>query len=168
MKKLMLAATAACTMMITGCVTDDDSCGDKKYSVYNGVIYTTSGCIKPGEWTCQYTAARRYAVEHKVPFIFFWGNNGCGICESAERSIAQADFVAWQKKYGAVMAFTVNNAVGGNEAVMMKNALGSVPNYPGVGFYWPKNGVDTKAYDAKIYGHMTGSDIAKKAMEIFK
>lgn len=164
MNKLMLAAVAAVSFAFGGC----DPKEKKHYGTYNSVVYAQDGDVVPGEWTCQYTKARAYAVRHKRPFIFFWGNAGCGVCNAAEKSIGQADFVAWQKKYGAVMAFTVNNAVGGGEAAKMKSALGSVPNYPGVGFYWPKSGIDEKSYDAKIYGPMTGKDLALKAEEVFK
>lgn len=163
MKRLMFAALAAVSLAVAGCDPKDD----RKYGTYNTVVYLSKGSISKGEWTSQYTKARAYAVKNRLPFVFFWGNAGCGICESAERSIGGADFKAWMKKSGYVFAFDVNNAVGGQEAAMAKAALGSVPKFPGVGFYWPKSGRDETAYYAKIYGPMTGSDIVSKAAEVF-
>lgn len=163
MKKIL--SLIALVAMFSGCTTPDTE--NKSYGVYNTVRYAKDGDISTGEWTSQYTKARAYAVRHQLPMIFFWGNNGCGICNNAERSMGQADFVAWQKSVKCVFAFTVNGAVGGAEATRMKNDLGSVPTYPGVGFYWPKGGVDSKSYDAKMNGSMTGSMIIQKANEVF-
>lgn len=165
MKKLMTVAAVAISLAFGGCDPEENP---KHYGTYNGVVYAADGDVVPGEWTCQYTKARAYAVRHRLPFVFFWGNDGCGVCASAERSIAGTDFVAWMRKSGYVFAFDVKGAVGGAEADLMKSTLGSVPKYPGVGFYWPKNGSDTVAYDAKTYGPMTAADIMAEAARVFK
>ena len=77
-------------------------------AVYNGVEYSDSGDIVPGEMTSQFKKAKSYADDNNVPLVVMWVKPGDGYCGSFERSCLQKEAVlAWMKSRKYVFVFAV-------------------------------------------------------------
>ena len=138
---------------------------DSTFSVRGETLrYNSKGSVEMGEWTCQFAKARKQAKAEGVPFLVYWGNNGCSHCEDLESRLAGSAFVKWQRKYGIYMAISINNAagaLGAESSAAYSAAIGSakaLTAYPFVGVYWEGkergvfsgNGMSAETFIAKV------------------
>lgn len=113
---------------------------------YNGIKYSTSTTIVPGEWNRNYSAAKKYADANNIPLLVFWGNDGCAWCKKLEEAMASSTFKKWAAEKQTAMVFCINQGTGDDkESAKAKEALkkwnGSISEYPYVGVYW-KSGLN--------------------------
>lgn len=138
---------------------------DSTFSVRGETLrYNSKGSVEMGEWTCQFAKARKQAKAEGVPFLVYWGNNGCSHCEDLESRLAENAFVKWQRNYGIYMAISINNAagaLGAESSAAYSAAIGSakaLTAYPFVGAYWKGkecgafsgNGMSAETFIAKV------------------
>ena len=109
-KMLVLAAAAA----VVG--------GVWAHEGWNGLVYSSSDEIKPGEITSRFIKAKEYAEANHVPMLIFWGESSCGICQGFEKALAGTsttgdpeeikrisdEFYAWLADRQYIMTFNIN------------------------------------------------------------
>ena len=105
-------------------------------ATYNGVVYSETGAIVPGEWTSQFTEAKAYAEANDIPLIVFWGNKGCPHCDSTEKAMANSPvFAEWMARRQCVMSFNIGKVTAQqNLAFNFVSSAGS--SFPFMGVYW--------------------------------
>ena len=105
-------------------------------ATYNGVVYSETGAIVPGQWTSQFEAAKTYAEANDIPLIVFWGNKGCPHCDNTERAMAKSTaFAEWMERRQCVMSFNIGKVTAQqNLAYNFVSSAGS--SYPFMGVYW--------------------------------
>ena len=107
-------------------------------AVFNGVEYSDSGDIVPGELTSQFKKAKSYADDNNIPLVVMWVNPGCGYCGSFERSCLQSkDVQAWVKSSRYVFVFCVgkDDSDGSSAWTYTRQA----DAYPMCRVHWKKN-----------------------------
>lgn len=76
---------------------------------YNGLTYSISDEIRPGEMTTRFVKAKEYADANHVPMLIFWGESSCAICNGFEKAIAaEPKFYEWLAKRKYIMTFNIN------------------------------------------------------------
>lgn len=107
-------------------------------AVFNGVEYSDSGDIVPGELTSQFKKAKSYADDNNIPLVVMWVNPGCGYCGSFERNCLKKENVrAWMKSRKYVFVFSVGqNDSDGNSAWTYTR---QADHYPMCRVHWKKN-----------------------------
>lgn len=85
---------------------------------YNGVEYSTSGNIVPGEMTSQFVKALAYADAKNIPLVVVWANPGCGYCAYLEASgLAKPSVKKWLATRKYVFVFCLGTTTSdGSEA----------------------------------------------------
>ena len=119
-------------------------------AVFNGVEYSDSGDIVPGELTSQFKKAKSYADDNNIPLVVMWVNPGCGFCGTFERSCLQnKDVQAWVKSRRYVFVFSVgqDDSDGSSAWTYTRQA----DAYPMCRVHWKKNTVG-KAIDYSFPG----------------
>ena len=107
-------------------------------AVFNGVEYSDSGDIVPGEFTSQFKKAKSYADDNNIPLVVIWVNPGCGYCGSLERSCLRKENVqAWMKsrKYVFVFAVGQDDSDGSSAWTYTRQA----DHYPMCRVHWKRN-----------------------------
>ena len=128
----------------------------------NGLTYSNSEPIVPGEWTCLFSKAKTYADNKNIPLVVVWANPGCGFCNSLESGLGKnGDFNAWRKARGYVMVFeygkTTNAKYGMNasDGALAYNYAYTLTTrldaYPFVAVHW-KKGPNGKAVNKNFVG----------------
>ncbi|MGN0832457.1 MAG: hypothetical protein ACI4RD_02255 [Kiritimatiellia bacterium] len=107
-------------------------------ATYNGVVYSETGPIVPGEWTSQFTAAKAYAEANDIPLIAFWGNKGCPHCDYTEKAMTNsAEFAEWMARRQCVMSYNIGQVTEDKEQKAAFSFLSSAgSSFPFMGVYW--------------------------------
>lgn len=116
----------------------------------------TGSTIRPGYWHKNFTAAKKYADDHGIPFVAVWSNEeACPHCVRFENCVNQSYFKNWEVNSGIVFWFgcpgngyRIDNPeypfqwARGNED-RQKYTDGAVnKNFPFVRVWWKKGKVD--------------------------
>ena len=107
-------------------------------AVFNGVEYSDSGDIVPGELTSQFKKAKSYADDNNIPLVVMWVNPGCGYCGSFERNCLKKENVrVWMKSQKYVFVFSVgkDDSDGSSAWTYTRQA----DHYPMCRVHWKKN-----------------------------
>ena len=107
-------------------------------AVFNGVEYSDSGDIVPGEFTSQFKKAKSYADDNNIPLVVIWVNPGCGYCGSLERNCLRKENVqAWMKSRRYVFVFSVgqDDSDGSSAWTYTRQA----DHYPMCRVHWKRN-----------------------------
>ena len=107
-------------------------------ATYNGVTYSTSGDIVPGEWTSQFSKAKVYADAKNVPLIVVWANPGCGFCGMFETEAMYTTRMRnWMKTKKYVFVFALGTSTSDGSQAKSFAKYGS--NYPFCRVYWKRD-----------------------------
>lgn len=107
---------------------------------FNGVEYSDSGDIVPGEMTSQFAKAKSYAESKNIPLVVMWVNPGCGYCGSFERSCLQnEDVLAWMKRRKYVFVFCAGAEDDNGKSAYNYVYARGVRDYPMCHVHWKKN-----------------------------
>jgi len=115
---------------------------------YNGVTYSTSGDIVPGEWTSQFTKAKSYATSKKIPLVVVWANPGCGFCGVLESALAEKKTKTWMATRKYVFVFSLGQDTADGKAAWNYTLVDA---YPMCRVYWYR-GAAGKTVDEKFCG----------------
>ena len=116
---------------------------------YNGLTYSISDEIRPGEMTTRFIKAKEYADANKVPMLVFWGSSGCGVCNGLEKDISgRPDFYEWLAKRKYIMTFNVDKSDKTEYGLYKEDSLASRDlalnkkngKWPFIAIYWPAEG----------------------------
>ena len=137
-------------------------------ATYNGVTYSTSGDIVPGEWTSQFSKAKAYADAKNVPLIVVWANPGCGFCGMFETEAMYTPRMRnWMKTKKYVFVFALGTSTSDGSAAKSFAKYGS--NYPYCRVYWKRNnsGKTVSYAFCGRWGMMYGDSLnTKDAMDV--
>ena len=131
----LLAAVAVC-----GGVRGEDHQG------WNGLTYSISDEIRPGEITTRFVKAKEYAEANHVPMLIFWGESGCGICNGFEKAIAaEPKLLEWLAKRKYIMTFNINTGTKAEYGLYKEDCKASERftnnlksgKLPTMAIYWP-------------------------------
>ena len=133
---------------------------------FNGLSYSTSETVRPGEWTARYAKAVSIASSKHVPLVAVWVNPGCYYCEQLEAALASSAVVNWMKDRG--YAFVIGIGGRTSEADAVYNFAGTGA-FPCCRVKWPKAGgksVDSGAFTGRS-GSMPskGGSLAQQFMD---
>lgn len=105
---------------------------------YNGVTYSTSGDIVPGEWTSQFKKAKSYADAKNIPLVVVWANPGCGYCGALERTALYTKRTrSWMSAKKYVFVFVLDTTTA--DAIAAKAFAKSGSAFPYCRAYWKRN-----------------------------
>ena len=133
-RKMMMAALAAMGLSLQAATNKD----------INGVPYSSTGDIVLGEFTSQWSKAKKYAEDKKVPIVALMVKTGCGNCAALEESIAGAiksggAFKTWMESGLGSKVVLVVSVDGLTESCL--GFFGAEGTYPFIGVYWPGHSV---------------------------
>ena len=123
---------------------------------YNGLTYSISDEIRPGEMTTRFIKAKEYADANHVPMLIFWGESSCAICNGFEKAIAgRPDFYEWLAKRKYIMTFNINYGTKKENGLYAEDckAAERFTNNPTSGklptmaIYWPAEGEKPACWD---------------------
>ena len=66
-------------------------------------IPVSKGELVLGEWNDNFARNKAYAIDNGIPFLSFWGQNGCTYCYAFRKLLAMPEFKAWQAEKKIVM-----------------------------------------------------------------
>ena len=98
----------------------------------------SSGAIVPGEWNTNFTAAKAYAEQNRIPLLILWSNAGCSQCNKMKTACNTSTFVDWRRKKQIVLVISENDA---SSKSFAKNGSGK---FPYMRLYWPAGSVDVR------------------------
>ena len=126
---------------------------------YNGLTYSISDEIRPGEMTTRFIKAKEYAEANHVPMLIFWGESTCGICSAFEKALAgtstsgdpeknkqvSEEFYAWLAERKYIMTFNIdygtkaNNGLFADDCKKSERFTNNVKSgkLPTMAIYWP-------------------------------
>lgn len=108
---------------------------------FQGLSYSTSGDVKPGAWTSQYSAAKTYAEKNSLPLVVVWVSSGCGYCQGLAWNLGNSSSVTkWMKSRGFVFVFARDTKTADAQAAYNFAQYGS--NFPFCRVYWKGKGVN--------------------------
>lgn len=110
---------------------------DAVAETYNGVAYSTSGDIVPGELTSQFSKARSYADSKNIPLVVVWANPGCGFCSYFESSVLASKKVrSWMATRKYVFVFCLGKDTSDGSAAWSYTKCNA---YPMCRVHWKRN-----------------------------
>ena len=132
------------------------------FAASSGIEYVRTDVI-PGEWTSNYSAARKYAEDNGVPMFIIWSNPGCAHCKKVKAACNESDFVQWRKERKYILVVSEGEYAVKSFIKSLKGGLSG--KYPFMGIYWPKGGVSEK-FNGYPYNNIwsTGATIQAKIM----
>ena len=103
----------------------------------------SSGAIVPGEWNTNFSAAKAYAEQNKIPMLLVWSSPGCAQCNKLKTACNTDTFVAWRKAKQIVLVISEGD---GTSKAFAKNSSGK---FPYVRLYWPAGGLADVRFSAR-------------------
>ena len=141
MKKIILAALAACTLGVCRPLWAVD------------IQNASSEAIVPGEWNTNFSNAKTFAVQNGMPLLVLWSNPGCGYCNKMKTACNTDTFVAWRKAKQIVLVISEGD-------VSVRDwARGSNTQFPFMRLYWPSGNVDVAFTGRSTTIPATGSSL---------
>ena len=166
--RVVLLALGASILAFSGWAKSETATLVKTRSAY-------SDAVTLGKWHCNYTKAKKFAIDNKVPLIAVWSKGDtCGHCVSFESSCNSSTFKNWQKTSGMVFYFIsyedrTEIAAGNIESDVFhwcrKNKNTS---YPFVRIYWPAGGVDVATVGDTMDKQKSGKTGGKNVVDYLK
>lgn len=129
--------------------------------------------IVPGKIFRDFSTAKNYCTENKIPFVAIWSNGDkCSHCTKFENVLRHSTFRTWLKNSGCVFFFTYpGDGSAGKAGTSTFHWIRNDVNvdYPFVRIYWPAGGVDVATVGDVIDQRLNGADGgADKAVAYFK
>ena len=124
-------------------------------------LRSTASTIKLNEWHNNFSAAKKFAEDNKVPLVAVWSNgDNCGYCITFEQSAMEATFKNWQKTSQCVFWFgccedTNKEDKYGGTGFTWTYKNGTVKQYPMCRIYWKAGNLDV----SKAGGDLTGRGV---------
>lgn len=132
---------------------------------------SSGSAARAGVWLSNFSKAKSYAVNNKVPLIAVWSNGDkCGHCIRFESACNSSTFKNWMKTSGCVFYF-IYSGDGGDGKVdssVFHWIRGSNTSYPFVRIYWPAGKVDVKTVGDEVDGYASGTTGGKNVVSYLK
>lgn len=94
---------------------------------------------EPGKWCGDLAACLSLAESRGIPLLVYWGNPGCGHCETTSNAFNTAEFRDWAATRKLVMCFGEGSKDQDIKA-FAKSGSKSLSYYPFMCVYWAKDG----------------------------
>ena len=114
---------------------------------FQGLSYSNSDTVKPGQWTCRYLKAKDYVKANHAPLVLVWVSSSCGYCKSLSSALASSSVSSWASKRGYVTVFAINDGTSSEYGTLSADmsaahsfAMNSSGKFPYVAIWWPKKG----------------------------
>ena len=75
---------------------------------FNGLSFSDSGEVVPGEWTSQFTKAKGLAESKNVPLVCCWVSSGCYYCRQLASYLKSSTVTTWRKQRKFILVFVVD------------------------------------------------------------
>ena len=75
---------------------------------FNGLSFSDSGNVVPGEWTSQFTKAKSLAESKNIPLVCCWASSSCGYCKNLASYLRSSTVANWCKQRQFVLVFVVD------------------------------------------------------------
>ena len=111
--------------------------GQAASSSFQGLSYSTSGEVVPGQWTAQYAKAKAAAKSKNVPLVAVFVRPTCTFCKNLGSALASSSVSSWAEKRGYYFVIGVEDTTSEASSVLTFARKGSA--LPFVGVWWPKD-----------------------------
>ncbi|MBQ0031866.1 MAG: hypothetical protein KBT68_03590 [bacterium] len=91
-----------CVLMATGLLSSAFG------GTFNGLSFSDSGDVVPGEWTSQFSKAKSLAESKDIPLVCCWASSGCGYCKRLASYLSSSTVVNWRKQRKFILVFAVD------------------------------------------------------------
>ena len=104
---------------------------------FNGLSFSDSGEVVPGEWTSQFGKAKSLAESKNLPLVCCWVSSKCGYCKNLASFMKSSTVTTWRKQRKFVMVFVVDQKTADAQKAHDFARIGS--NFPYCRVKWTKD-----------------------------
>lgn len=72
---------------------------------FNGLSFSDSGEVVPGEWTSQFSKAKSLAEARNIPLVCCWVSSSCGYCKRLASYLSSDEVISWRKQRKFILVF---------------------------------------------------------------
>lgn len=102
-------------------------------------ITVSTGEVKLGEWTGNFTQAKELADAEHVPMLAVWGKSDCPLCGKLKSAVDSSLFTEWQKEKRIIMVYCQDKTSEEAKACRLFAKHPDSSSLPYVCVYWNKH-----------------------------